>query len=75
MDKEVKSELSLYGIKLISQLKKNMSDYSWFDNYRNSRLRKPIETVFSSLEQLGIECFRCRNLQALKFRAEAILLT
>ena len=55
MDKEVKSELSLYGIKFISQLKKNMSDHSWFDNYRNSRLRKPIETVFSSLEQLGIE--------------------
>ncbi|VDC43004.1 hypothetical protein FMV2238Y02_14830 [Streptococcus canis] len=52
-----------------------MSNYSWFDNYRISRLRKPIETVFSSLEQLGIECLRCRNLQALKFRTEAILLT
>lgn len=75
VDKKVKSELSRYGIKLISQLRKNMSDYSWFDNYRISRLRKPIETVFSSLEQLGIECLRCRNLQALKFRTEAILLT
>lgn len=29
----------------------------------------------SSLEQLGIECLRYRNPQALKFRTEAILLT
>ena len=52
-----------------------MTDYSWFENYKISRLRKPIETVFSSLEQFGIEQLRCRNLQALKFRVEAILLT
>ncbi|MEQ9763620.1 IS982 family transposase [Streptococcus sp. ZJ151] len=56
VDKQVKSELSQYGIKLISQLRKNMMGYSWIDNYRISRLRKPIETVFSSLEHFGIEC-------------------
>ncbi|MBM7635301.1 hypothetical protein JOC31_000092 [Streptococcus saliviloxodontae] len=75
VDRETKAELALCGIKLISQLRKNMIDYSWFDNYRISRLRKPIETVFSNLERFGIECLRCRNLRALKFRTEAILLT
>ncbi|WP_237334201.1 transposase [Streptococcus marmotae] len=52
-----------------------ISGYSWFENYKIGRLRKPIETVFSSLEQFGIEDLRCRNLRALKFRVEAILLT
>lgn len=51
-----------------------MADYSWFKNYKISRLRKPIETVFSSLELFGIECLRYRNLRTLKFRVEAILL-
>lgn len=54
-DKQVKSHLSPYGIQLISQLRKNILDYSWFDNYRISRLRKPVETVFrfwSSLESI-----------------------
>lgn len=74
VDKQVKSELSQHGIQLISQLRKNMMGYSWIDNYRISRLRKPIETVFSSLAQFGIEELRCRNLWALKFRVEAILL-
>lgn len=70
MNGETKAELALYGIKLISQPMKNMNNYSWFDNYRISRLRKPRETVFSSLEQFGMECLR----QALTFRTEAILL-
>lgn len=70
VDKPVKSHLSQSGIQLISQLR----TYSWFDNYRISRLRKPIETVFSSLDQFEIECLRCRNLQTLSFRTEAILL-
>lgn len=74
VDKQVKSDLSQYGIQLISQLRTNMMGYSWFDNDRISRLRKPIETVFSNLEHFGIECLRCRDLQALKFRTEAILL-
>ncbi|MDY4001633.1 MAG: hypothetical protein SPF57_01140 [Streptococcus orisratti] len=34
-----------------------------------------IETVFSSIEQFGIECLRYRSLEALKFRTEAIFLT
>ncbi|CYU70851.1 hypothetical protein [Streptococcus suis] len=33
-----------------------------------------METVFSSLEQFGMEALRCRNIQALKFKTEAILL-
>ena len=74
IDKQVKKELANCGIPLISQLRKNMADYSWFENYKISRLRKPIETVFSSLEQFGIENLRCRNLRALQFRVEAILL-
>lgn len=74
IDKQVKKELANCGITLISQLRRNMADYSWFENYKISRLRKPIETVFSSLEQFGIENLRCRNLRALQFRVEAILL-
>lgn len=74
IDKQVKKELANCGIPLISQLRKNMADYSWLENYKISRLRKPIETVFSSLEQFGIENLRYRNLRALQFRVEAILL-
>lgn len=74
VDKKVKAELSNYGIRLITQLRKNMSGYSWFENDKISCLRKPIETVFSNLKQFGIEELRCRNLRALKFRVEAILL-
>jgi hypothetical protein len=75
VDKATKAELAQYGMTLISQLRKNRTGYSWFDNYRISRLRKPIETVFSSLEEFGIESLHCRNMQALKFKTEAILLT
>lgn len=75
VDKQVKSHLSQYGIKLMFQLRKNMTGYSWFVNYRISRLRMLIETVFSSIEQFGIECLRYRSLEVLKFRTEAIFLT
>ncbi len=71
---EIKAELADCGIQLISQLRKNMMGYSWLENYKISRLKKPSETVFSSLEQFGIESLRCRNIQALKFKTEAILL-
>lgn len=32
-----------------------------------------METVFSSLEQFGMVGIRCRNIQALRFKTEAIL--
>nr|WP_202913590.1 hypothetical protein [Streptococcus sp. S784/96/1] len=73
MDRQTKAKLADCGTQLISQLRKNMMDYSWLENYKVSRLRKPSETVFSSLEQFGIESLRCRNIQALKFKTEAIL--
>ncbi len=74
MDRQTKAALADRGIQLISQLRKNMVGYSWLENYKISRLRKPVETVFSSLEQFGMEALRCRNIQALKFKTEAILL-
>lgn len=74
VDKQTKEDLICCGIRLISQLRKNMTRYSWFDNDRIRRLRKSIETIFSSLEKFGIESLRCRNIQTLKFKTEAILL-
>lgn len=74
VNQKVKINLRSYGIKLISQLRKNMKGYSWLKNYKISRLRKPIETVFSSFEKFGMENLRCRNLMSLQFRVEAILL-
>ncbi|HEM5228743.1 TPA: IS982 family transposase [Streptococcus suis] len=74
VDRQTKAALADCGIQLISQLRKNMIGYSWLENYKISRLRKPVETVFSSLEQFGMEALRCRNIQALKFKTEAILL-
>lgn len=74
VDRQTKAALADCGIQLISQLRKNMVGYSWLENYKISRLRKPVETVFSSLEQFGMEALRCRNIQALKFKTEAILL-
>ncbi|HFI0259848.1 TPA: transposase [Streptococcus suis] len=38
VDKQAKSHLSQSGIQPISQLRKNMVDYAWFDNYRHSVL-------------------------------------
>ncbi len=73
VDRQTKAALADYGIQLISQLRKNMMAYSWLENYQISRLRKPAETVFSSLEQFGMEALRCRNIQVLKFKTEAIL--
>ncbi|HEL1728995.1 TPA: IS982 family transposase [Streptococcus suis] len=74
VDRQTKAALVDCGIQLISQLRKNMMGYSWLENYKISRLRKPVEIVFSSLEQFGMEALRCRNIQALKFKTEAILL-
>ncbi|MFX3995590.1 IS982 family transposase [Streptococcus suis] len=74
VDRQTKAALADCGIQLISQLRKNMMGYSWLENYKISRLRKPVETVFSNLEQFGMEALRCRNIQALKFKTEAILL-
>ncbi|NQJ49138.1 IS982 family transposase, partial [Streptococcus suis] len=74
VDRQTKAALVDCGIQLISQLRKNMMGYSWLENYKISRLRKTVETVFSSLEQFGMEALRCRNIQALKFKTEAILL-
>lgn len=51
-----------------------MAGYSWFENCHISRLRKTVETVFSNLEQFGIEELCCRNLRALKFSVKTILL-
>ena len=62
VNQTTKEVLEHYGIHLISQLRKNMANYSSFENHNISRLRKPIETVFSSLEQFGIEGLRSRNL-------------
>lgn len=62
VDQTTKEVLEHYVIHLISQLRKNMANYSSFENHNISRLRKPIETVFSSLEQFGIEGLRSRNL-------------
>ena len=62
VDQTTKEVLEHYVIHLISQLRKNMANYSSFENHNISRLRKPIETVFSSLEQFGIEGSRSRNL-------------
>lgn len=62
VDQTTKEVLEHYVIHLISQLRKNMANYSSFENHNVSRLRKPIETVFSSLEQFGIEGLRSRNL-------------
>ncbi|HEM2904983.1 TPA: IS982 family transposase [Streptococcus suis] len=74
VDRQTKAALVDCGIQLISQLRKNMMGYSWLENYKISRLRKTVETVFSSLEQFGMEALRCQNIQALKFKTEAILL-
>lgn len=62
VDQTTKEVLEHYVIHLVSQLRKNMANYSSFENHNISRLRKPIETVFSSLEQFGIEGLRSRNL-------------
>ncbi len=62
VDQTTKEVLEHFVIHLISQLRKNMANYSSFENHNISRLRKPIETVFSSLEQFGIEGLRSRNL-------------
>jgi len=43
--------------------------------WQNQSLEEAYRDRIPSLEGFGIECLRCRNLQALKFRTEAIGLT
>lgn len=75
VNQSLKEGLLQCGITLITQLRENMIGFSKRENYAIGRLRKPIETVFSSLEKFGIEELRCRTLLTLKFKVEAILLT
>lgn len=71
----LKEELKKIGITLTTPLRKNMAGAEKIDDSLLRKRRKRVETVFSSLESLGIEAFKSRSLLTFKFRLETILLT
>lgn len=70
----LKEELSLKGMILSTPLRKNMKGADKQDDRLLGKRRKKVETVFSSLENLGIQAFKIRSIQAFEFRLEALLL-
>lgn len=74
LSRGLKEDQALKGIVLTTPLRKNMVGADKLDDRLLSRRRKKVETVFSSLENLGIQAFQSRTMPAFEFRLEAILL-
>lgn len=71
----LKEELQGMNISLSTALRKNMKSANKVNDYLLSKRRKKIETVFSSLERLGIGEFQNRSLQGFESKLESILFT
>ena len=59
---------------MTTPLRKNMKNADKIDDILLGKRRKKIETVFSSLEKLGIQDFRSRSLLGFESRLESLLL-
>ncbi|CAI3371333.1 IS982 family transposase [Enterococcus cecorum] len=68
LSKDLKTELAQIGITITTPIRKNMTGADKVDDCLLGKRRKAIETVFSSLETLGIQAFKSRSLQDFGFR-------
>ncbi|EOO60518.1 hypothetical protein IKE_05965 [Bacillus cereus VD196] len=70
----VQDKLAQKGVTMTTPLRKNMKNADKIDDILLGKRRKKIETVFSSLEKLGIQDFRSRSLLGFESRLESLLL-
>lgn len=68
LSKDLKTELAQIGITITTPIRKNMTGADKVDDCLFGKRRKAIETVFSSLETLGMQAFKSRSLQDFEFR-------
>ncbi|MBJ8025733.1 IS982 family transposase [Bacillus cereus] len=70
----IQDKLAQKGVTVTTPLRKNMKNADKIDYILLGKRRKKIETVFSSLEKLGIQNFRSRSLLGFESRLESLLL-
>jgi hypothetical protein len=70
----IQGKLAQKGVTVTTPLRKNMKGADKINDTLLGKRRKKIETVFSSLEKLGIQSFRSRSLLGFESRLESILL-
>ena len=74
ISKPIQDRIAQLGVTVTTPLRKNMKGADKVDDRLLSKRRKTVETVFSSLEKLGIQLFKTRSLLGLESRLESILL-
>ncbi|MEC5308365.1 IS982 family transposase [Bacillus thuringiensis] len=70
----IQEKIARKGVTVSTPLRKNMKDADKINDTLLGKRRKKIETVFSSLERLGIQDFRSRSILGFESRLESILL-
>jgi len=70
----IQEKIAQKGVTVTTPLRKNMKGADKINDTLLGKRRKKIETVFSSLEKLGIQDFRSRSLLGFESRLESILL-
>ncbi|EOQ09097.1 hypothetical protein IKC_06130 [Bacillus cereus VD184] len=70
----IQEKIARKGVTVTTPLRKNMKDADKINDTLLGKRRKKIETVFSSLERLGIQDFRSRSILGFESRLESILL-
>lgn len=70
----IQEKIAQKGVTVTTPLRKNMKGADKINDTLLGKRRKKIETVFSSLEKLGIQDFRSRSLSGFESRLESIFL-
>ncbi|PEA86390.1 IS982 family transposase [Bacillus thuringiensis] len=70
----IQEKIARKGVTVTTPLRKNMKDADKINDTLLGKRRKKIETVFSSLERLGIQDFRSRSILGFESRLQSILL-
>lgn len=70
----IQEKIARKDVTVSTSLRKNMKDADKINDTLLGKRRKKIETVFSSLERLGIQDFRSRSILGFESRLESILL-
>lgn len=70
----IQEKIARKGVTVTTPLRKNMKNADKINDTLLGKRRKKIETVFSSLERLGIQDFSSRSILGFESRLESILL-
>lgn len=61
------------GVRLVAMRRKNMAPLSWADDYDLRLYRRRIETVYSQLQAMGLQCLHTRSNQGFDLKVWASL--